>query len=114
MSDCLFCKMAKKIIPVPFVFENDHIFIIRDINPQAPTHFLAIPKAHYVSIHDVPQSEHTLFQHLHSAIYEVVQKEDLGSKGYRLVINSGDSAGQSVAHIHVHILSGRQFNWPPG
>jgi histidine triad (HIT) family protein len=106
--------MANNTIPVPRVYENEHVFVIKDINPQAPTHLLAIPKAHYGAIHNVPEKEHALFHHLYTAIHDVVQKEGISEKGYRLVINSGSSAGQSVDHIHVHILSGRQMNWPPG
>ena len=114
MDDCLFCKMANGAIPVPKVFENDTVFVIKDINPQAPYHFLAIPRAHYPGIHDVPPDETTLFADLFAALRAVVQNEGIDKKGYRLVINSGSSAGQSVDHIHVHLLSGRRLHWPPG
>ena len=114
MEDCLFCKMANNSIDVPKVYENEKVFVIKDINPQAPNHFLAIPRAHYAAIHDVEADNHELFEALFSAIRTVVQKEKLAGKGYRLVINSGSSAGQSVDHIHVHLLSGRQLQWPPG
>ena len=114
MDDCLFCKMATGAIPVPKVYENDTVIIIKDINPQAPHHLLAIPRAHYAAIHDVEPENGALFKELYSAISTVVTSEGLDKKGYRLVINSGSSAGQSVDHIHVHILSGRQLHWPPG
>ena len=114
MSDCLFCKMVSGEIPVPKVFEDDSVIVIRDINPQAPYHFLAIPRAHFSAIHEVPADDPTLFEKLFSAVRTVIENEGLPEKGYRLVINSGSSAGQSVDHIHVHILSGRQLEWPPG
>lgn len=114
MNDCIFCKIINKEIPSQVVFENDSVIIIRDNNPQAPTHLLALPKKHYGGIHQVPQSENGLFQSLFSTIGEVVKIEGLDEKCYRQVINFGEKAGQSVDHIHVHILSGRTFNWPPG
>lgn len=114
MNDCLFCKMAANAIQVERVFENEHVFVIRDINPQAPVHLLAIPKVHYAALHQVPEPEHPLYRHLYAAVREVVIREGIADKGYRLVVNSGSSAGQSVDHIHIHILSGRQFEWPPG
>ena len=114
MDDCLFCKMVNDTIAVPKVFEDDKVIVIRDINPQAPQHLLAIPREHYVGIHHIPQDQHSLFQALFNAIRTVVIKEGIADRGYRLVINSGSSAGQSVDHIHVHILSGRTMHWPPG
>ncbi len=114
MDDCLFCKMVNNIISVPKVFENDKVIVIRDINPQAPTHLLAIPREHYPGIHKVPDDAQSLFQALFNAIQKVVIKEGIADRGYRIVINSGSSAGQSVDHIHVHILSGRNMGWPPG
>lgn len=114
MDDCLFCKMANGEIPVPKVYEDDNVFVISDINPQAPRHLLVIPRAHFPAIHTVPADNGTLYDALFSAVRTVVQKEGFAEKGYRLVINSGESAGQSVDHIHVHILSGRRLQWPPG
>lgn len=114
MSDCLFCKMAKNEIPVPKVYEDDQVFVIKDIKPQAPHHFLAIPRAHYAAIHEVPQGESGLFQSLFSAIQIVVADNNLTAGGYRLVINAGECAGQAVPHIHVHVLGGRDMHWPPG
>ena len=106
--------MVNGEIPVPKVYENDTVIVIRDINPQAPYHLLAIPRAHFPAIHDVPSDGGKLFEELFSAVSSVIENEGLAPKGYRLVINSGSSAGQSVDHIHVHILSGRQLQWPPG
>jgi histidine triad (HIT) family protein len=114
MNDCLFCKMVNQTIPVARIYEDDHVIVIKDINPQAPCHLLAIPRTHYAGIHLVPQTDYPIFQHLTTAIQKVLLNEGIAGKGYRLVINSGSSAGQSVDHIHVHILSGRQLDWPPG
>ena len=114
MSNCLFCKMASGEIPVQPVYEDDRVFVIRDINPQAPAHLLAIPREHYGAIHEVPPEKQSLFQSLFGAIVKVVAAEKLDAAGYRLVINSGESAGQSVGHIHVHVLGGRTLHWPPG
>lgn len=114
MNDCLFCKMANNLIPVTKVYEDDQVIVINDINPQAPHHLLAIPRRHYSAIHEVPSGELGLFQALSGAVQKVVTEKGLSAKGYRLVINSGESAGQTVPHIHVHILSGRDMHWPPG
>lgn len=114
MSDCIFCKIIKKEIPVQPVYDDQHSIIIKDINPQAPTHLLAIPKAHYSAIHSIPEVDDNIINHLMKAIKKFISEQGLDNKGYRLVINSGSIAGQSVDHIHIHILSGREFNWPPG
>ena len=106
--------MVNKEISVDYVYEDEHVFVIKDIHPQAPTHLLAILKAHYSAIHLVPDAETIYFQHLSSAIKKVLSMLHISDNGYRLVINYGEAAGQSVPHIHVHILSGRQFDWPPG
>lgn len=114
METCLFCKMIENTIPVNRVYEDAYTIVIRDINPQAPYHFLVIPRNHYPGIHHVPQSESALFTNLLTAVQAVIRQENLTQQGYRLVVNSGEPAGQSVDHIHLHILSGRDFSWPPG
>ncbi len=115
MSECLFCKIIENKIPAQKVYEDDSSIVIKDINPQAPVHYLAIPKKHYVSVHLVPPAEMDLLSKLFHAINQVVKSESLESRGgYRLVINSGENSGQAVAHIHVHILAGRKMDWPPG
>lgn len=114
MGNCIFCRIHRKEIPAQIVFENDSVCVIKDINPQAPYHFLAIPKTHFPGIQDVPESEDCLFSKLFASIREFVKKESLDLKGYRCMINSGEKAGQSVDHLHVHILSGRAMDWPPG
>ena len=114
MGDCLFCKFIKKEIPVLFVYEDENAVVIRDINPQAPSHFLVIPREHFAGIHEVPLEKAGFFDGLLKAASAAITKENLDSKGYRLVINYGEKAGQSVHHIHIHLLSGRDFRWPPG
>jgi histidine triad (HIT) family protein len=114
MPDCIFCKIISGEIPGSRVYEDDHAIVVKDINPQAPLHLLAVPKKHFSGVHEVASDGAALFGHLFSAIRSVVEKEELAEKGYRLVINFGEKAGQTVPHIHVHILSGRTMHWPPG
>jgi histidine triad (HIT) family protein len=114
MGGCLFCRIMKKEIPASLVYEDDHVIVIRDINPQAPVHLLAIPRQHYAAVHEVGGLHAALFGTLFQAIGSVVKKEGLADTGYRLVVNAGESAGQAVPHIHVHILGGRPLRWPPG
>lgn len=114
MENCIFCKIIRREIPAKIVFENESVLVIQDINPQAPSHFLAMPKKHYAGIHQVPVSEGDLFEKFFLSIGEFTKKEGFDEKSYRLVLNFGEKAGQSVHHIHVHILSGRDFTWPPG
>jgi len=114
MENCLFCKIVSGAIPAARVLETDSAIVIKDINPQAPVHLLAIPREHYAGIHEVPLTNKSFFDDLMRTVDEVVKKENLHSSGYRLVLNYGEKAGQSVDHIHVHILSGRTMHWPPG
>lgn len=115
MDTCLFCKIIKGEIPAEKVYENDSTVIIRDIDPQAPYHLLALPRKHYAAIHDIPSEEIASYMgDLTKAVSHYLKESGLDQKGYRLVINSGRSAGQSVFHIHVHILGGRSMQWPPG
>ena len=110
--DCLFCKFVSNEIPVNKVFENDDFIIIRDINPQAKNHFLAIPKKHFKLLADMTE-EDTLC--LGRILATIPTLKDLLSleNGYRLVINQGDDAGQTVFHLHIHILSGQKMGWQP-
>jgi histidine triad (HIT) family protein len=110
--DCIFCKIARKEMPADVVAEQDNWIAFRDINPQAPTHILVIPKQHWASVADVPHP-HQLGEIL-SAAAQVAHQEGLNERGYRLVINSGAEAGQTIFHLHVHVLGGRPLHWPPG
>jgi len=111
--DCLFCKIVSGAIPVKRLYEDDHVLAFPDINPQAPVHILLIPKQHLASLdHATPQDAAMLGQ-LISAAGEVARAQNLGN-GYRLVINTGPDGGQTVDHLHVHLLGGRHMTWPPG
>ena len=111
---CLFCRVISKEIPADFLQQDDRAIVIRDINPQAPTHFLVIPLAHIESLDDAAQKDEALLGHLLRVGARVANAEGLGETGYRTVINTGAGAGQSVFHLHVHVLGGRVMNWPPG
>ncbi|NOT86049.1 MAG: histidine triad nucleotide-binding protein [Methylococcaceae bacterium] len=112
MNDCLFCKIAAGTIKPDIVYEDDQILAFRDINPQAPVHILIIPKRHIATLNDLDDLPFTgkLFQ---AAAY-IAQAEGLADDGYRVVINCNAHGGQTVYHVHIHLLGGRQLHWPPG
>lgn len=112
--NCLFCRVVSKEIPGDFVRQDDLSIVIRDINPQAPTHLLVIPLAHIESLDEATRKDEALLGHLLRVAARVANAEGLGETGYRTVINTGAGAGQSVFHLHVHVLGGRSMNWPPG
>lgn len=114
MSDCLFCKMITGEIEADVVYENDAVLAFRDINPQAPTHVLIIPKTHIATIEDITPDYAALVGQLYLAAQEVARIEGLSEAGYRTVMNCREGAGQSVFHIHLHLLGGRPLQWPPG
>jgi histidine triad (HIT) family protein len=111
-SDCLFCRIVRKEIPATIVAEDDHCVAFRDINPQASTHVLVIPRAHVASLNDVTNS--ALVGQMHLLAAEIARAEGLSERGYRTVINTNADAGQTVFHIHLHLLGGRRMGWPPG
>lgn len=112
VTDCLFCKMVNKEITADVVTETDRLLAFRDINPQAPTHVLCIPKEHVASLNDVTDSR--LMGDLLLFARDVATAEGLAGDGYRVVINTNAGAGQSVFHVHAHVLGGRRMKWPPG
>ena len=112
MADCLFCKIAAGEIPSTKVEEDDRFFAFRDINPEAPTHILAIPKVHVASLNDADDPE--LLGSLLLFAREIARSEGLSGRGYRVVLNTNADGGQTVFHIHAHILGGRVMHWPPG
>lgn len=112
MEDCLFCKFANGEIPVNKVFENEDFVIIRDINPQAKNHFLAIPKKHFKYLAEMTEEDSELVGRILKTIPTLEDLLEL-KNGYRLVINQGDDAGQTVPHLHIHILSGQKMGWQP-
>ena len=112
MSDCLFCKIAEGLIPSDRVYEDQVCVAFRDIDPQAPTHFLVIPKVHIDSCSQVTADNAALVGHMFTVIAKVAKQ--LGLDSYRVVSNCGEQAGQSVPHLHFHVLGGRDMTWPPG
>ena len=113
MSDCLFCKIIAGDIPSSKVYEDDLCYAFNDIAPQAPTHFLVVPKAHIISVSAITAENSAVVAH----IFEVIAKlsKEMGmNEGFRVVSNCGDCAGQTVKHLHFHVLSGREFTWPAG
>jgi histidine triad (HIT) family protein len=114
MGDCLFCKIVNNEIPATKIHEDEHTIAFKDIQPQAPVHILVIPKEHVAAVHEYPPGKFDVLIKVFETVTAIVKKNGLVEKGYRLVINSGEKAGQSVPHLHVHILSGRDMHWPPG
>ena len=112
MQDCLFCKITAGEIPSKKVYEDDVCYAFYDIDPQAPTHFLVIPKQHIASVSEVTTENQSVVGHIFSVIAKL--SKELGLESYRVVSNIGEQAGQSVFHLHFHVLSGRDMTWPPG
>jgi histidine triad (HIT) family protein len=113
MTDtCLFCRIARKEIPANIVWEDATALAFRDIDPKAPTHVLVIPKRHVASLNDA--SDPAMLGHLLVAAREIAAEEGIAESGYRVVLNTGRDAGQTVFHLHAHVLGGRHMAWPPG
>ena len=113
MSDCIFCKLASHEIPTNVVYEDDEMFCFYDMEPQAPVHVLLIPKKHIESLDDLKEEDQVLVGHMMLKIKEIAKKLEL-KDGYRVVSNNGSLAGQTVKHLHFHILGQREMKWPPG
>lgn len=111
---CLFCKIADKQIPSKVLFEDDDVLAFHDIHPAAPTHVLVIPKSHVASLHDATPEHGALLGKLLLASRRAAEMSGLAASGYRVVTNIGADAGQSVAHLHLHVIGGRALAWPPG
>jgi histidine triad (HIT) family protein len=111
--DCLFCKIVAGTIPANRVYEDERSIIFPDINPQAPTHVLIIPKQHIASLAKCRAEDTALLGYLMAAAAEFARSHHL-DRGYRIVVNTGDDGGQTVSHLHLHLLGGRHMNWPPG
>lgn len=114
MTDCLFCKIVNGDIPADCVYESETAVAFRDINPQAPTHVLIIPRKHISTINDIDDIDQSIVGSLYSAARDIAAQEGIDGDGYRAVMNCNEAAGQTVFHIHLHLLGGREFNWPPG
>jgi histidine triad (HIT) family protein len=113
-QNCLFCRIAEGEIPAEVVYQDEQAVAFRDINPQAPTHFLVIPREHIESLDEASQRDEAPLGHLLRVAARLANSEGLSESGYRTVINTGAGAGQSVFHLHLHVLGGRTLNWPPG
>ena len=114
MEDCLFCKIINKEIKSSIVFESDNVLIFEDISPKAPVHLLAVPKKHIASILEIEKLDSAVLKELMEAMGRVALEMGLDEEGFRIVTNTGSGAGQSVEHLHFHIMGKRKFNWPPG
>jgi len=114
MTDCIFCKIISGDIPGDIIYQDDDVLAFRDLNPQAPTHFLVIPKKHISTINDLQSEDAELVGKLYLAAKQVAKDEGIAESGYRAVMNCNAGAGQSVFHIHLHVLGGRGMSWPPG
>ena len=113
MEDCVFCKIVNGDIPSAKVYEDDTVLAFKDLDPQAPTHLLVIPKQHVRSLAEINESNSAVVAHIAEVIAKLAKDLDL-KNGFRVVSNCGDSAGQSVKHLHFHLLAGREFTWPAG
>ena len=114
MDECLFCKIAQGKLGAEIVAEDNEIVAFKDINPQAPTHLLIVPKAHITQLSELTESTAPLVAKAVLTANRLAKQEGIAERGYRLVLNCGPQAGQSVLHIHLHLLGGRPMRWPPG
>lgn len=114
MTDCLFCKIANKEIPSSVVYEDEKVLAFKDINPEAPVHILIIPKVHMDSAQDVSESNSSIISHIFALIPKLAKDLGVDEKGFRVVTNIGEHGGQTVKHLHFHMLGGRNLSWPPG
>lgn len=112
--DCLFCSIIDKTIPADIVYQDEQVLAFRDINPQAPTHILVIPQKHIATINDIEKDDLSLLGHMVATARQLAGREGFDEQGYRLVMNCNEQGGQTVFHIHLHLLGGRQLHWPPG
>ena len=113
-ESCLFCKILAGDIPAEIIYESDTAIGFRDINPKAPTHVVVIPRKHIATINDIEPDDQQVVGSLFTAAREIAEKEGHADAGYRVAMNCNEAAGQTVFHIHLHLLAGRSFSWPPG
>ena len=114
MSDCLFCRIRDGQIPAKVVYRDEHCLAFEDINPQAPMHVLVIPNRHIATIGEISPEDREVAGHLYVAAAKLAKERGYADSGYRVVMNAGRDAGQTVFHIHLHVLAGRPLTWPPG
>lgn len=114
MQDCIFCKIIKGEIPSEKLYEDDMVLAFNDVSPQSPTHILVIPKKHISSANDIKDENKEVIGHIFSVISKIAKEKGFADAGYRVVNNCGEDGGQTVGHIHFHVLAGRNLQWPPG
>ncbi|PTX64857.1 histidine triad (HIT) family protein [Melghirimyces profundicolus] len=114
MSDCIFCKIVKGDVPSEKVYEDESVLAFKDIHAQAPVHLLVIPKAHIPSVRELGEKDGALLGRIFSTINRLAEENGLAERGFRIVNNCGEEGGQTVHHIHFHLLGGRSLTWPPG
>ena len=114
MDHCIFCKIVEGTIPAKIVYQDEQAIAFEDIHPQAPVHLLVITRKHLASLNEAAAEDEALLGHLHLIAARLAHARGIDAKGYRTVINNGTWAGQSVFHLHVHVMGGRVFHWPPG
>ena len=114
MSDCIFCRIVEGTIPSNKLYEDEHCLAFEDLNPQARVHMLVIPKRHLASLADSRETDSSLLGHLMFICTKMAKEKGVEESGYRVVANTGPGAGQTVFHLHFHVLGGRMFQWPPG
>jgi histidine triad (HIT) family protein len=114
MSDTIFSKIIRREIPAEIIYEDDDVMAFNDVNPQAPVHFLVIPKTPIATVNDIQPSQAELVGKLYLAAQKLAAEKGFAEDGYRLVMNCNERAGQTVFHIHLHVLAGRDLTWPPG
>ena len=114
MTDCIFCKIVSGDIPADIVYQDEDVVAFRDLNPQAPTHILVIPRKHIATTNDIQPEDAELVGKMHLAAKQIARDEGIAESGYRTVLNCNAAAGQTVFHIHLHVMGGRPMGWPPG
>ncbi len=114
MDECIFCKIVNKEIPSKIVYEDKDILAFNDINPQAPTHILLIPRKHFASLNAIPEEKKEILSSLLLKARQIAEEKGIAQSGYRIVLNTERNSGQEVFHIHLHLLGGRKMSWPPG
>lgn len=114
MGDCIFCKIITGDIPSKKIYEDDKVFAFEDINPEAPVHVLIVPKIHIASINELSEKHESLIGHIFIVSKKIANEYNIEDNGYRVVTNCGKDGGQTVDHIHFHLLGGRNLKWPPG
>lgn len=114
MTNCIFCKIASGEIPADIVYQDEHVVGFRDLNPQAPTHVLVVPRRHIATLNDLTEGDADVVARMYLAAKTVAAADGIAERGYRTVFNCNADAGQSVFHLHLHVLGGRVMAWPPG